>query len=82
MLKEGKGAQLSENLLHKESLFETSINGRETIYEEMRAPNIPERSEKSISLRNLRRNPPVELSNDQKLDKYQSMRPLGFINRE
>jgi hypothetical protein len=41
MFKDGKRAQLSENLLQKETPFETSINGRETLYQEVRTPDTP-----------------------------------------
>ena len=68
MFKDGKRAQLSENLLQKETQFETSINGRETLYQEVRIPDTPEGSEGAVILRNYRRNPPVVLSDDQKLD--------------
>jgi hypothetical protein len=38
MLSDGMRAQLSENLLQNEALFETSINERETLYEEEKTP--------------------------------------------
>jgi hypothetical protein len=41
MFPDSKTAQLSENLLKRDAVFETSINGRETIYEEMSGPGSP-----------------------------------------
>jgi hypothetical protein len=35
MYSDGKTEQLSEKLVNKEPLFESSINGRETFYEEV-----------------------------------------------
>jgi hypothetical protein len=64
MFSGGKTAQLSENLLQREPLFESSINGRETLYEEVRALEIPEGSERPSILRNYRRHPPVTLSEE------------------
>ncbi len=83
MFTDGKRAQLSENLLQKETpLFETSINGRETLYEEVRTPETPQGSNGAVILRNYIRNPPVVLSEDQKLDQYQSTRPFTFTERK
>jgi len=92
MLSDGKRAQLSDNLLPNEALFETSINGRETLYEEEeKTPETPEKSEwteTSINGRetlyeeeetsetpeksewrgimsNYRRDPPLELTEEQ-----------------
>jgi hypothetical protein len=70
MFSDGKSAQLSENILEREALFESSINGRETLFEEVKAPEIAGGSERAGILRNYRRNPPVELSEDQQLDLF------------
>jgi hypothetical protein len=50
-------AQLSEHLLQNEALFETSINGRETIYEESSTSEATEESEWTGIMRNYRRDP-------------------------
>jgi hypothetical protein len=63
-------------LLPNEALFETSINGRETLYEEAKTPVTPEESEWTGVMRNFRRNPPIELTDDQRLEQYQSIREL------
>jgi hypothetical protein len=42
MLSDGKRAQLSDNLLPNEALFEPSINGRETLYEEVKTSDASE----------------------------------------
>ena len=72
MFSDGKRAQLSENLLPNEALFETSINGRETLFDKAKTPEIPEASEWMGIMRNFRRNPPIELTEDQRLDQFQS----------
>ena len=77
-----KRAQLLENLVKNEPLFDSSINGRETIYEEVNTPKIFEESEWVGIMRNYRRDPPVELSDDQKFDQYQSARPFKFTERK
>jgi hypothetical protein len=64
MLSDGKTEQLSENLVNKEPLFESSINGRETLYEEEKAPVTPEESDWTGFMRNYRRNPPIELTDE------------------
>ena len=73
-------AQLSENLLPNEALFETSINGRETLYEDAKTPETAEESEWTGVLRNYRRYPPLELTDDQLLDQHQSIRPFKKSN--
>jgi hypothetical protein len=78
MLSDGMRAQLSENLLQNEALFESSINGRETLYEEVRTQEIPEESEWTGIMRNYRRDPPLELSEEQELEQYQSMRTFDL----
>jgi hypothetical protein len=78
MLSDGMRAQLSENLLQNEALFESSINGRETLYEEVKTQEIPEESEWTGIMRNYRRDPPLELSEEQDLEQYQSMRPFDL----
>jgi hypothetical protein len=65
MLSDGKRAQLSDNLLPNEALFETSINGRETLYEEEKTQEITEESEWTGVMRNYRRDPPLELTEEQ-----------------
>jgi hypothetical protein len=65
MLSDGKRAQLSDNLLTNEGLFETSINGRETLYEEVKTSEAPEESEWTGVMRNYRRDPPLELTEEQ-----------------
>jgi hypothetical protein len=79
MLSEEMRAQLSENLLQNEAPFESSINGRETLYEEAKTPETAEETEWKGIMRNYRRDPPLVLSDDQILDQYQSMRPFVFI---
>ena len=64
-LSDGKRAQLSDNLLTNEALFETSINGRETLYEEVKTPETPEVSEWTGVMHNYRRDPPLELTEEQ-----------------
>jgi hypothetical protein len=64
MFSEGKTEQLSENLVYKEPLFESSINGRETLYEEERPQETHEESEWTGYMRNYRRNPPIELTEE------------------
>jgi hypothetical protein len=76
MFSNRKTEQLSENLVNKEPLFESSINGRETLYEVEKAPELPEASELTGFMRNYRRNPPIELTDEQKLEQFQSMRPF------
>ena len=76
MISDGKTEQISENLVNKEPLFESSINGRETFYEEVKAPKTPEEGEWTGFMRNYRRNPPIELTDEQKLEQFQSMRPF------
>jgi hypothetical protein len=78
MLSDGMRAQLSENLLQNEALFESSINGRETLYEEVKTQEIPEESKWTGIMRNYRRDPPLELSEEQELEQYQSMRPFDL----
>jgi hypothetical protein len=78
MLSEGKKTQLSENLIQNEKLFEASINGRGTQYEEAKTPETTEESEWSGFMRNYRRDPPLELTDDQILEQYQSIRPFEF----
>jgi hypothetical protein len=73
-------AQLSENLLPNEALFETSINGRETLYEDAKTLETAEESEWTGVLRNYRRDPPLELTDDQLLDQHQSIRPFKKPN--
>ena len=64
MFSEGKTEQLSENLVNKEPLFESSINGIETLYEEETPQDSPEESEWTGFMRNYRRNPPIELTDE------------------
>ena len=78
MLSDGMRAQLSENLLQNEALFESSINGRETLYEEVKTQEIPEESEWTGIMRNYRRDPPLELSEEQEFEQYHSMRPFDL----
>ena len=66
MFTDSKIAQLSENLIEKEQLFESSINGRETIFEKLSTPEIPEGSEWLGIMQNYRRDPPLILLDDQK----------------
>jgi hypothetical protein len=65
MLSIGKKAQLSDNLIQNKKLFEPSINGRETLYEEAKTLEAPEESEWTGVMRNYRRDPPLELSDEQ-----------------
>jgi len=65
MFPDGKTAQLSENLLQRDAVFETSINGRETLYEEGIPPETPEKNDRLGIMRNYRRHPHVALSDDQ-----------------
>ena len=65
MLSEGKRAQLSESLLQNEALFEASINGRETLFEEAKTPETIEESFWTRMMRNYRRDPPEVLSDEQ-----------------
>jgi hypothetical protein len=81
MFSDGKRDELSENLLQNEALFDTSINGRDTLYDELRTPEISDESELTGILRNYRRNPPIELTEDQIFEQYQSIRPFEFTKR-
>ena len=82
MFSDAKRDELSENLLQNEALFETSINGRDTLYDEFRTPEISDERELTGIMRNYRRNPPIELLNDQIFEQYQSMRPFKFTMRK
>ena len=82
MFSDGKRDELSEKLLQNEALFETSINERDTLYDEIRTPEISDESELSGIMRNYRRNPPIELSDDQIFEQYQSIRPFKFTERK
>jgi hypothetical protein len=65
MLSDGKRAQLSDNMLPNEGLIETSINGRETLYEEVKTSETPEETKWTGVMRNYRRDPPLELTEEQ-----------------
>jgi hypothetical protein len=66
MFSDSKTGQLSENLLQRDALFETSIKGRDTLYEEISGPSNPLVNERPGIMRNYRRHPPIVLSEDQK----------------
>ena len=78
MLSDGMRAQLSENLLENEGLIETSINRSGTLYEEPKTQDAPEESEWPGFMRNYRRDPPLELTDEQVQDQYQSIRTFEF----
>jgi hypothetical protein len=64
MFSDDKRKQLSENLVEKETLVESSSNERKALYEQVRTPEIPKGGERSVILRNYIRNLPAELSDD------------------
>jgi hypothetical protein len=55
---------------------ESSISGRESLYDDEKTPKMPEESEWRGIMRYYRRDPPLVLTDDQRLDQYQSIRRL------